>query len=138
MELTAYQSDVISGKICPYCKSETKIISELEVYGRTYRNRNIIACKNYPQCDSYVGTHDDGPTLGRLADKTLRQAKKEAHGYFDKLWRENYMDRYTAYEKLADHLNLPDKYTHIGMFSVETCQKVKAWATTQYKQLKSA
>lgn len=28
IKLTPYQKDLISGKTCPYCKSETKVVSE--------------------------------------------------------------------------------------------------------------
>lgn len=65
MELTPFHKDVVHAKVCPYCKSSTKIISETEVYGREYKGRKLIACINFPKCDSYVGTHDDGTALGR-------------------------------------------------------------------------
>lgn len=136
MILTPYQEDVMCGKICPYCKSETRITSETEIYGREYKNRKVICCINFPNCDSYVGTHDDGESLGRLANKELRHWKKKAHDKFDLLWKEKLIDRDSAYEKLADFLMIPDKYTHIGMFSEQTCKKVYAWSILTYNELK--
>lgn len=84
----------------------------------------MVVCDGFPKCDSYVGTHEDGEPLGRLANKKLRFWKKEAHSAFDKIWRDNHMDRDSAYGFLADELELPDEYVHIGMFNIQTCKKV--------------
>lgn len=138
MKITKYHRDVIHAKICPYCKSETKIISETEVYGREYKGRAVIACKNFPDCDSYVGTHEDGEALGRLADKNLRDRKKAAHYWFDKIWKEGFRKRSKMYHKMSEMLQLDAKYTHIGMFSEITCIKVESWAKEYYKKLKSS
>lgn len=125
MKLTAYQEDVYAGKICPYCKSKTKVVDEEYIYGKKYKGRSMICCVRFPECDSYVGTHeDDGSSLGRLANNELRQYKKRAHEWFDKIWLDKHMDRTTAYEWLADEIGTPDAYTHIGMFNIETCRKV--------------
>jgi len=137
MELTTYQQDVLNAKICPYCKSETRITTEFEIYRRVYRSRAIIACANFPNCDSYVGTHEDGEPLGRLGDKKLRYHKGRAHHWFDKIWREKFKDRTELYEELAEFLNIPDKYTHMGMFQKKTCIKVEKWAEQYYKKLKN-
>ena len=138
MDLTAYQKDAMNGKICPYCKSGTRITTEEEVYGKTYKGRSIIACNNFPACDSFVGTHDDGVVLGRLANKELRTAKRNAHHYFDKIWKERYVDRTTLYEELSDYLGIPDEYTHIGMFGVDTCKKVQVWAKQYYDKVSNS
>lgn len=128
MKLTPYQKDVYAAKICPYCKSKTKIISEKEIYGREYKGRKMIACVNFPKCDSYVGCDDEGIALGRLADKELRNEKKRAHDHFDVIWRNNYMTRSETYAELSEFLNIPSQYTHIGMFNIDTCKKVQAWS----------
>jgi len=135
MELTPYQLDIINAKICPYCKSGTRITTETEIYGKEYKGRSVICCINFPKCDSYVGTHDNGETLGRLANKELRSWKKKAHDKFDMLWKDKKIDRDSAYEQLADFLQIPDKYTHIGMFSEVTCKKVFAWSILTYNEL---
>lgn len=137
MELTAYHKDVYSAKICPYCKSSTEVVSETDVYGREYKGRAMIRCRNYMVCDAYVGTHDNGEPLGRLANKELRNAKKKAHSYFDPIWQEKYMDRTKLYEDLADYLGLPDKYTHIGMFNKKTCDRVIQWSIKRYNDLRT-
>ena len=135
MELTALQKDIINAKVCPYCKSSTRVVDENHIYGRTYKDRLMICCKNFPSCDSYVGTHDDGLPLGRLADKKLRSWKKNAHDSFDKIWKEKLVERSALYEELADFLNIPDEYCHIGMFQVKTCIKVVAWSKLRYVEL---
>lgn len=136
MELSQYHIDVLYAKVCPYCKSTTEVVSETDVYGREYKGRKMIRCRNYLKCDSYVGTHDDGSTLGRLANKELRQAKIKAHSSFDRLWKEKLIGRTKLYEDLADYLGLPDKYTHIGMFNKTTCLKVVEYCDKIYNNLK--
>ena len=126
--LTPYHKDVLSAKICPECKSGTRVTTETEIYGKVYKGRAMICCNNFPKCDSYVGTHDDGTTLGRLANKELRTWKKRAHDEFDKLWQSGDYDRDEAYENLSDELGIDLEYTHIGFFNIETCKKVIQWA----------
>ncbi|TSE03352.1 zinc-finger-containing protein [Aquimarina algiphila] len=136
MILTSYQEDVLNAKICPYCKSTTEVVSETDVYGKQFKGRSMIRCRNLTNCGAYVGCHEDGRPLGRLANRQLRTYKREAHKWFDKLWREKYMERSEAYEKLADYLELPDEYTHIGMFQEKTCLKVIKWSKETYNNLK--
>lgn len=129
MKLTSFQKDVLNAKICPYCKSSVLNVPQSYIYGKTYnKKRRLICCKNWPKCDAYVGTDDDGIALGRLADKTLRQFKIRAHEHFDKLWKEYDYERDDLYEELSEYLNIPRKYTHIGMFNPETCKKVIDWS----------
>lgn len=137
MDLTPYQLDIINAKICPYCKSSTEVVSETDIYGREYKGRLMIRCRNYQICDAYVGCHKDGTPLGRLARKELRNYKKEAHQNFDRLWKEKYLERSEAYEMLADHLGLADEYTHIGMFSIKTCKKVIEWSIDTFERIKA-
>ena len=109
-------------------------MTEIEIYGKEYKGNNLIACVNYPTCDAYVGTHSNGEPLGRLANKKLRKAKKQAHYYFDKLWKEDIIKRSYAYSLLSLYLNIPGEYTHIGMFKESTCNDVAEWANHLYQQ----
>lgn len=135
MELSDFHIKVLNATICPYCKADTKTISQTDVYGKEYSGRAIIACKNFPNCDAYVGTHEDGKALGRLANKTLRNAKINAHHWFDKIWKGKYIDRGVLYSELSDYLEIPREFTHIGMFSVKTCKSVEEWALNKYKNI---
>lgn len=128
MKLTSYQEDVYSAKICPYCKSSTKTVSEEVIYGISYTGKAVICCINYPVCDSYVGTHKDGTPLGRLANNQLRQDKISAHKFFDPLWQSKEYKRGTLYQMLADYLEIPGEYCHIGFFNRKTLKKVIYWS----------
>lgn len=114
---------------CPYCGFDAVHYSSsaLVYAGRDFGP--VWVCSRYPACDAYVGCHKDGDgkrPLGRLADKSLRQAKMRAHAAFDPLWKELGMQRRMAYAKLADALGTPVEDCHIGMFDEATCVRVVA------------
>lgn len=127
MELTDKQIQIMDGKICPYCGSPSIFVDSKEIYGKSYGM--IYLCR---KCDAYVGVHEGSmKAKGRLANKQLRQWKKEAHRYFDLIWRSGADSRGEAYAWLSGKLKLPPKYTHIGMFNVDTCREV-ARVSKQY------
>lgn len=118
-----------SGKECPYCGKPTEYVSDSEVYSRSYGGM-IYLCR---PCDAYVGCHKPRPTesLGRLANKELREAKIEAHYWFDQLWRKKMEKgaskgkaRAKAYKWLAEQLDIGPKQCHIGYMDVEDCKRV--------------
>lgn len=118
--LTKQQEEIIKGKVCPYCKCKTEFVDSSVIYSRSYGM--VYLCK---KCNAYVGCHKGtDKALGRLANKSLREAKKEAHRHFDVIWKEKHLTRNEAYLKLSNYLGLPPKYTHIGMFREDTCKKV--------------
>ncbi|WP_300700929.1 zinc-finger-containing protein [Bacteroides sp.] len=118
--LNERQEMIIAGKICPYCGLPTEFTDSIVVYGVSYGM--IYLCR---QCDAYVGVHKGtNKALGRLAQKSLRKLKHEAHEYFDKIWMLKYMGRKDAYAWLSRILDIPAEYTHIGMFSEVTCERV--------------
>lgn len=120
MELTEDQKQIITGKVCPYCLRPSIFVDDKEIYGKHFGM--AYWCK---PCDAYVGTHKNGTeSKGRLANKKLRTLKIAAHHHFDKLWKGEHIDRSSAYKWLSEALDLPPEYTHIGMFSELTCQKV--------------
>lgn len=126
------RQDILSGKKCPYCLGDTEYIDSSEVYGKSYGM--IYLCR---PCNAYVGTHKTtGESLGRLANEELREAKKEAHHYFDqiaktnlinKVWKKfipNISNRKKAYLWLSKSLKIDKDECHIGMFDVEDCRRV--------------
>lgn len=128
-ELTPKQKLILESKICPYCGSETELIDSGEIYGHSYGPAWM--CK---PCGAYVGCHPNTTTaLGRVANAELRKAKRQAHKYFDLIWKNDLMRRYAAYGWLSEQLGLPREYTHIGMFKIETCNRV---AQLSYQYLK--
>lgn len=134
LKLDEDQLKIFNAEVCPYCKSSTKRVKQDVIYGQRFNDKDVICCVNYPKCDSYVGTHTDGRPLGRLADADLRLLKKDAHYYFDKLWKDKLLKRNVAYKLLAEHIGLPRNYTHIGWFKAETCRMVISWAKIEYKE----
>jgi len=133
--ITDYHKQVFNADICPYCKSETVKDTETSIYGREYKGHGVFRCINYPKCDAYVGRHKDGRPLGRLANKELRSKKKEAHSFFDRIWKEGKVKRKELYKMLSEDLNIPKEFTHIGMFNKKTCIKVIAWSKLKYSEL---
>jgi len=120
LQLSELQLSIIEGKICPYCKNKTEYVDSSVIYGKSYGM--IYLCK---KCDAYCGVHKNtSNSLGRLANAKLREAKKQAHLYFDKIWQLNIMTRTEAYKWLSETLGLLPEYTHIGMFSNKTCEDV--------------
>lgn len=121
--------DVLFAKICPYCGLQPDFMESSEkIYGKDYGP--VYICHD---CDAYVGVHKDGLNrpLGRLADAELRKAKKEAHFYFDFLWRKKmskgftkHEARKTAYLWLSLKMAIIPDHTHIGMFNIEQCKQV--------------
>jgi len=131
-DLTPYQQDVYKAKICPYCKSGTKTVTEEFIYKKKYSDKSVICCINYPSCDSYVGTHSDGLPLGRLSKHPLRIAKKKTHEIIDRIWKLKFMDRKDLYKELSDFLQLELKLTHLGFMNLNTLDKVQRWALLKY------
>lgn len=120
IELNERQKLIIAGKICPYCGRQTEFVDSIEVYRTSFGM--IYLCRD---CDAYVGVHKGtDKALGRLAQKRLRKLKYQAHEYFDKIWMNKYMTRHEAYAWLSHILEIPVEYTHIGMFSEVTCERV--------------
>lgn len=109
---------------CRYCGNPVVYTSNAEIYGKEYGNGKIYLCR---KCRAYVGTHPhSNKPLGTLADAELREYRKEAHFWFDKIWKEptKIMTRWKAYDWLAKQLGLPKSKTHIGMFEKDICLKV--------------
>lgn len=122
----------LTGKVCPYCGKQTNYVDSSVIYGRSYGM--IYLCHD---CDAYVGVHKGTDmALGRLANRELRSAKKEAHFYFDKLAKTglinkvykkyipNISNRNKAYKWLSEQLSIPVDICHIGMFDVADCKRV--------------
>lgn len=120
MTLTSIEEQMMQGKICPYCKQKTEYVDSKIIYGKSYGF--VYYCKKDA---AWVGVHKGtNEALGRLANAELRDAKKQAHEYFDKIWQLKTMTRDEAYKWLSERIGTDPKYTHIGMFGVKTCKDV--------------
>ena len=101
--------------ICPNHKS--KLIPQKTKYGIRY---------NCPEQGCTVACWDG--STSSPADYETRQARIEAHDFFDYLWKHGLFKRKEIYKKLADFLGLKGKDTHIGQFDKETALKVRGFA----------
>lgn len=117
--LTEDQKKIYKAQLCPYCSGKPKLKDSSCVYGKSYGPIWICECGAF--CGCHPGTNKP---LGRVANNELRRLKKEAHDYFDPIWKNRIMSRHAAYRMLSVRLGIPKKYTHIGMFSESTCRKV--------------
>lgn len=105
--------------VCPYCGSPVFLTSNAEVYGKAYGNGKCYKCT---VCDSYVGVHDHKVNgayipLGRLANRELRELKKQCHALFDPTWqKDKRLNRDKAYGRLANRLGIPIEECHFGWF----------------------
>ena len=69
--------------ICPYCGAYSKLIDSKLIYGVSYGMAYV--CKNYPECDTYVGTHKGTiKPRGTLANKELRKCEASPAYAFSK------------------------------------------------------
>jgi hypothetical protein len=111
--------------ICPYCNKPARLVDSRGIYGpRALQLGNFWQCR---PCDAYVGCHGfTNRPLGTLANAELRAARKEAHGFFDGLWRRGgkFANRREAYKWLANKMGKSGNKTHIAMFDVGECKKV--------------
>jgi len=119
---------------CDYCGNGAQLVDGTAIYPHR-SDLYFLKFWTCQPCAAYVGCHrGTQKPLGRLANAELRQAKQDAHAAFDQLWRfhtfgqqpESYqaMTRTEAYKWLAKELGIEFDKCHIGMFDVETCQKV--------------
>ena len=133
--------------ICPYCGGK----AELTPGWMIYPLRPDLASNRYWRCGpchAWVGCHAPNPKrgltgvepLGRLANAELREAKQCAHSWLDPWWKEYRMwvrhpafthdakydkaRRRIIYSWLSRELGIPESDCHIGMFDVETCDRV--------------
>lgn len=109
--------------ICNYCGNEAKLVSSKSFYGRSY-GTHLYVCW---ECDARVGTHRNSLVpLGTLANRELRQLRKECHQHFDVLWKSRKMSRSQAYHWLRKKMNLSREEAHIGMFNKSQCKELLA------------
>lgn len=115
---------------CKYCLKPAELVTGLIIYP----HRKDLKSKKFWQCtpcDAYVGCHPKTEIpLGDLANKELREWRKNAHSAFDPIWFSKVMSRTEAYAWLGEKLKLTPEETHIGMFDIDRCKQAIAHAKT--------
>lgn len=124
---------VYSGRVCPYCCTNTNLVDSSMIYnGVSYGM--IYIC---PICSSYVGCYKNThKALGRLANQELREAKKKAHHYLDQLWKPHSFKRPLIYSWLSEQLGIPKEFTHIGMSDILQCERIVELSIAKLKDEK--
>lgn len=122
-------------KPCPYCNKPPKLVYGLTLFPHLPKLSDKAFWRCEP-CKAHVGCHE-GTTkpYGSLANSELRNARLEAHGAFDQIWKLRYMSRTKAYEWLAAQLGISVKECHIGLFDVDTCMIVRALGREKMQEL---
>ena len=107
--------------ICPNCGALVTLENSSIVYnGKDYGW--IYLCNNFPNCNTFVGTHKGTIIpLGTLANKELRELRKECHRLFDLLWKSKSISRNDAYKWLRRTMKLSEEDAHIAMFNEDQC-----------------
>jgi len=105
---------------CPDCGAEMHLVDTRK--GRFY------ACERFPACRANHGCHPDGSPLGVPASEDTREARKQAHYWFDALWKSGQYTRGAAYRKLQSYMKMTRRECHIGKFSKVQCERVVIFA----------
>ena len=85
----------------------------------------LYVCSRYPECDAYVRVQPGTKLpLGTLANGDLRALRRQAHGQFDRLYKEGLMTKDGAYRWLGELLGLPRSQAHIGCLGEYNCRLV--------------
>jgi len=110
---------------CPYCGSKALLRPASIVRRSAALGDEVYVCARYPACDAYVSAHRDSRLpMGTLADKPLREKRRQAHAAFNHLWESRGMTKKEAYRWLQVQLGLPEREAHIARFSEYRCGQV--------------
>lgn len=104
---------------CPYCGGEIFIVHSSKIYGDGHDYGAMQVCENWPQkCDAYAGA---GATM---ANKELRELRKQCHARFDCIWQSRERSRNAAYNWLCRAMKKPRHLAHIALFKKDECEKL--------------
>jgi len=115
--------------VCPECGKPAELKRRKVVTGNNADDDWMWICKNYPECDMYVGCHPGGfKPLGTLAGSRLRALRWRAHKAIDTSWQSGKMTRTEVYEELAEVIGADKGKAHIGSMNEQECEKaIKAF-----------
>lgn len=84
----------------------------------------FYTCNGYPRCTLLWKADEQGFPIGEPADAETRKMRKIAHDMFDRLWKENIINRTRAYEWLCAVLHKSKRDGHIGMLNIGECRRL--------------
>ena len=107
---------------CTYCQKETEYIDSEYIYWKSFWM--VYICKN---CDAYCWVHKwTNKPYWTVANKELRELRKEAHRLFDPRWKDWKLNRKQSYNWLSQKLWIKYQDTHIWSFDKNLCEKTIA------------
>jgi ssDNA-binding Zn-finger/Zn-ribbon topoisomerase 1 len=109
---------------CPDCGAPMVLRSTNKYKYKDGSPRKFYGCSTFPKCRGTHGAHPDGSLLGTPGDSKTKISRMAAHESFDRLWKNNHMERGYAYEWLAIQMRISVEHCHIGNFNEEQCQQV--------------
>lgn len=110
---------------CPYCGQKLVFRTAEEMGIKEEDGVNFWACSNYPECDAYVRTNKGTQVpRGTVANKELRELRKNTHAVFNRLYTSGYMTKQDAYVWLKTLMGCTGHSAHIGQFSEYSCKLV--------------
>ena len=82
-------------------------------------------CPEYPGCD-VTASHSKFDNRYHVSTQVVRDARKQAHAIFDRLWQERHAPRGAAYRWLAEKLHIQNwqRDCHIQHFGFDACCEV--------------
>lgn len=105
----------------PVCHCGATMVKQNSKYHTGLRQRIYYRCPT-PRCDTSTAAHPDGRVAATPADLETRNARIEAHGAFDALWKSGVVTREVAYAWLQRKLHVD----HIGHATLEACEDIIA------------
>ncbi|MCK5662505.1 MAG: hypothetical protein KAI17_03415 [Thiotrichaceae bacterium] len=123
---------------CPYCGTLSELCTINVFYGRPIKKGYLYVCRDYPECNSYVGCHPGTiRPLGSMANKELRTYRSELHALFDPQWKNaipKQKVRSELYHWLAGELSLPVEKCHMAYFNLEEAKQALQICRAKFRE----
>lgn len=110
---------------CPYCGLAAVLREDSYVHGGNGMGKYLYVCKNYPDCNAYVGVHPGTKIpMGTLADSELRNKRIKAHKMLMAICENGLMTKKEAYRWIETMFGIDSSEAHIAKFSDYRCEEL--------------
>lgn len=103
----------------------------------------FYGCSRWPACSGTHSAYPDGRPQGIPANKATREARKEAHSFFDLLWKPGEhgekpkMTRAKAYAWLRRQMKLSESEAHFSRFDIGQCDEATRLVKLHFPEVKT-
>lgn len=109
---------------CEHCGGIVTVENNSIIYSKEYGHYPWIYYCNW--CSASVGMHPyTNIPLGTLANREIKEARKDSKASFFKYVKVSGYSRSACYAHLSKALSISPKETHFGLFDVERCNAAK-------------